>query len=114
MLGLEPVTVREYVTEDGRNAFGEWFLSLDSQAAARVLQVLVRMELGNFGDTKSVGGGVSERRINFGPGYRVYFAKDGDVLVILLGGGTKRRQSRDIDEAKQLWTDYKSRKRKGH
>ena len=114
MLGSCPVTVRAYVAEDGRTAFGEWFVSLDPQAAVRVQQALVRMELGNFGDAKPVGGGVSERRIDFGPGYRVYFAKDGDVLVILLGGGTKRRQSRDIDEAKQLWTDYKSRKRKGH
>lgn len=71
------------------------------------------MELGNFGDTKAVGGGVSERRIDFGPGYRVYFAKDGNTLVILLGGGTKKRQPRDIDKAKHLWADYNARKRKG-
>lgn len=107
------VRVRAYVTEDGEAPYGEWFASLDPQVAARVQQALVRMELGNFGDTKTVGGGVSERRIDFGPGYRVYFAKDGNTLVILLGGGTKKRQPRDIDKARRLWADYKARKRKG-
>lgn len=69
------------------------------------------MEAGNLGDVKPVGEGVSERRINFGPGFRVYFGQDGDALVLLLNGGTKRRQQRDIDEAKRLWADYKRRKR---
>ena len=68
------------------------------------------MEEGNFSNVKSVGNGVSERIIDFGPGYRVYFAKDGDNLIILLGGGTKKRQQKDIDNAKKRWRDYKNRK----
>ncbi|MCL4113365.1 UNVERIFIED_CONTAM: hypothetical protein GTU68_027553 [Idotea baltica] len=71
------------------------------------------MEQGNFSNVKAVGQGVSEYRLNFGPGYRVYFGKDGDSLVILLGGGTKKRQSNDIETAQTLWKEYKQRKRKG-
>jgi putative addiction module killer protein len=69
------------------------------------------MEHGNFSAAKAVGSGVSEVRLDFGPGYRVYFGKDGERLVILLGGGTKRRQQADIDEAHTLWAEYKNRKR---
>lgn len=71
------------------------------------------MQSGNFSNVKSVGAGVSEYRLNFGPGYRVYFGKDGDTLVILLGGGTKKRQSRDIEKAQELWKSYKQRKKRG-
>ena len=67
-------------------------------------------ELGNFSNVKGVGGGVFEYRIDFGPGYRVYFGKDGDAVVILLGGGTKKRQDRDIATAHDRWADYKKRK----
>lgn len=70
-----------------------------------------RFEQGNFGDSKSTGGGVWECRIHVGAGYRIYFGKDGDALVILLGGGTKKRQQNDIDRAKAFWKDYKQRKR---
>jgi len=70
------------------------------------------MENGNFSNVESIGEGVSETKINFGPGYRVYFANDGATLVILLGGGTKKRQSRDIENAKRHWSDYKLRKKK--
>ena len=70
------------------------------------------MENGNFSNVKSVGNGVSERRIDFGPGYRIYFAKDGDNLIILLGGGTKKRQQSDINKAREYWKDYKDRKQK--
>ena len=70
------------------------------------------MALGNLSNVKSVGAGVFERVIDFGPGYRVYFGKDGDRLVILLGGGTKKRQQADIADAQVLWTDYKLRKRR--
>jgi len=70
------------------------------------------MKLGNFGDVKPVGGGVSERRIDHGPGYRIYFGRDGAKLVILLGGGTKKRQQQDIQSAHQAWTGYKRRKRR--
>ncbi|MDF2370309.1 MAG: type II toxin-antitoxin system RelE/ParE family toxin [Rhizobiaceae bacterium] len=102
-----------YVTEVGKTPFGDWFNRLDTAAALKVRTALARIEAGNLGDVKSVGQGVSERRITFGPGYRVYFGKDGDTLVILLCGGTKRRQSKDIEQAKAFWDDYKARKRKG-
>ncbi len=69
------------------------------------------MEQGNLSTAKAVGTGVSELRLDFGPGYRVYFAKDGETLVILLGGGTKRRQQADIATAHALWAEYKRRKR---
>ena len=79
----------------------------------KVRTAIARMEAGNFSNVEPVGHGVKEYKINFGPGYRIYFGKDGDKLVILLGGGTKKRQSRDIETAKTLWKEYKSRKRKG-
>jgi len=69
------------------------------------------MELGKFGDVKSVGQGVSERRIDFGPGFRIYFGQEGRKLVVLLVGGTKKRQQRDVEQAKAYWTDYKRRKK---
>ncbi len=71
----------------------------------------MRPKMANISNVKAVGQGVSEYKINVGPGYRVYFGKDGDTLVILLGGGTKKRQSRDIEAAQSLWKDYKRRKR---
>ena len=71
-----------------------------------------RLELGNFSNVKGVGGGVFEYRVDFGPGYRVYFGKDGEAVVILLGGGTKKRQDRDIASAEERWTDYKNRRRR--
>ena len=80
----------------------------------RVLTRLDRVELGNFGDWKSVGGGVSELRLDVGPGYRVYFGRDGKDIVILLGGGTKKRQVRDIENAKKYWKLYKQEKRRAH
>ena len=108
---LTAVDVVEYVTASGRSPFGVWFGRLDPGAAARVTVALARMEQGNLSDTKSVGGGVFERRIDFGPGYRVYFGRDGRQLVILLAGGTKRRQQTDIGEAKARWQEYRTRKR---
>ena len=69
------------------------------------------MEAGNLSNVRGVGSGVLERRINVGPGYRVYFGKDGDTLIVLLGGGTKARQQRDIEDARQLWQEYRRRKR---
>jgi putative addiction module killer protein len=99
-----------YQQADGTAPFETWLADLDRQAAAKVRVVLLRMQEGNFGDVKPVGGGVSERRIDWGPGYRLYFAQDGDRLVLLLGGGTKRRQQRDIADAQGRWADYKQRK----
>ena len=68
------------------------------------------MEQGNLSNVKGVGSGVFENKINFGPGYRVYFGKDGETLIILVGGGTKKRQSKDIETAKIQWQDYQRRK----
>lgn len=102
-----------YVTEDGKAPFADWFDSLDTAASLKVRTALARIETGNLGDVKPVGQGVSERRITFGPGYRVYFGQDGGKLVILLCGGTKKRQSKDIEQAKAYWDDYRARKQKG-
>ena len=102
--------LREYQTEMGRNPFREWLHSLrDAEARARIRVRLNRVRLGNLGDCKPVGEGVMEFRLDFGPGYRVYFGQAGDVLVILLCGGDKRTQTRDIATAKQYWQSYKRR-----
>ena len=102
--------IEVYLDRKGSNPFGRWFDGLSAPAAAKVTSALVRLELGNFSSVKGVGSGVFECRIDFGPGYRVYLGKDGDALVILLGGGSKQRQSRDIEAAKERWRDYKVRK----
>ncbi len=104
--------VREYLTEDGRSPFAEWFNKLDARAAVRVTIALSRMEQGNLSNVKGLGG-IFEYKLVYGPGYRIYFGRDGDVLILLLGGGTKRTQSKDIISAKQCWTDYKKRKASG-
>lgn len=102
--------LRIYATEDGDAPFSVWLQKLrDSQARAIVRTRLARVRLGNLGDCKTVGNGVFELRIDFGPGYRVYFGQDGDRLVILLCGGDKRTQSKDIEKAKKYWSDYRSR-----
>ncbi|HEB73585.1 MAG TPA: type II toxin-antitoxin system RelE/ParE family toxin [Nitrospirae bacterium] len=103
--------VREYINAQGSSPFAKWFNGLNATAAARITMALTRVELGNLSDHKSVGAGVWELRLDFGPGYRVYFGKDGDRLVILLGGGTKKRRQKNIETAKLLWKDYKKRKR---
>ncbi len=105
------IEIREYITTEGRSPYARWFDGLNARAAAKVATALVRMEQGNLSNAKSVGAGVSERRIDFGPGYRVYFGKDGDTLIILLGGGTKKRQQKNIETAQDLWREYKRRKR---
>jgi len=105
------VELREYVAPDGRSLFGEWFDRLNSEAARRVTTALYRLGLGNFSNVKGVGGGVFEYRIDFGPGYRVYFGKDGERIVILLRGGTKQRQQSDIAMSQDYWQDYRRQKR---
>ena len=102
--------VTEYLDEDGRSPFGRWFDRLDAQAAAKVRTALAKIENGNMSNVQSVGQGVEEYRIHSGPGYRVYFGRDDEVLIVLLGGGTKRRQQADIEAARDLWRDYKDRK----
>ncbi|MFZ5617756.1 MAG: type II toxin-antitoxin system RelE/ParE family toxin [Pseudomonadota bacterium] len=105
------IRVVEYLDAAGRSPFGDWFDGLDVQAAMKVRRSVARMEFGNFGDAKPIGKGVIERRIDFGPGYRIYFGRDGDELVILLAGGTKKRQQKDIETAQSYWADYKGRKK---
>ena len=102
--------ILEYADRSGSSPFAGWFRALDAVAAAKVTTAVRRLELGNFSNVKGVGVGVFEYRIDFGPGYRVYFGKDGDDTVILLGGGTKKRQHRDIALAQERWVDYKRRK----
>ena len=98
--------LRYYLASDGGSPFEEWFGELNATAAAKVAVALARLEDGNLSKAKAVGEGVLEYRIDWGPGYRVYFGRDGDVLVILLTGGAKKRQQRDIDAAKASWADY--------
>jgi putative addiction module killer protein len=105
------IEVRLYVDTSGRAPFERWFEALDAMAAAKITAAVARMEQGNLSNAKTVGEGALEYRIDFGPGYRVYFGRDGDVLIILLGGGTKKRQDLDIEAAKMRWSDYKRRKR---
>lgn len=103
--------IREFLDSRGGSPFASWFDDLDAQAAAKVAVALTRMERGNLSNAKGVGGGVQEYRIDWGPGYRVYFGQDGDTLIILLCGGTKRRQQDDIAEAQAHWAEYKQRKK---
>jgi putative addiction module killer protein len=105
------VLILEYVDAGGDSPYRDWFEGLNAQAAAKVTVALTRMVLGNLSNVKGVGAGVLEFRIDFGPGYRVYFGKDGDRLLILLAGGTKARQQKDIATAQKRWADYKSRKK---
>lgn len=102
--------VLEHLDRAGASPFAAWFRSLDAAAAAKVTTALRRLELGHFSNVKGVGAGVFEYRIDFGPGYRVCFGKDGDSVVILLGGGTKKRQNSDIATAHDRWADDKKRK----
>jgi putative addiction module killer protein len=108
---LSMVEVQEYLGRSGRSPFAEWFDGLNAQAAAKVATAITRMGLGNFSNAKGLSAGVYEYKLDCGPGYRIYFGKDGEVLVILLGGGTKKRQQTDIDNAIAKWQDYKHRKK---
>jgi putative addiction module killer protein len=105
-------TIREFVKE-GSSPFSAWFSALDSTAASKVTTALYRLKFGNFSNVRPVGSGVSEYKIDFGPGYRIYFGQDGSTLVILLTGGTKKTQSTDIEKAKTFWLEYKAGKQHG-
>ena len=106
------IAVREYLDARGRSPFARWFNRLPAQAAAKIRTAIARMEAGNLGDVKGVGEGVQERKIDCGPGYRIYFGRDGRELIILLGGGSKKGQENDIKRAKECWKDYRDRKAK--
>ncbi len=107
------VAVREYIDVRGASPFAHWFEGLDATAAAKVATALYRLGQGNFSRVEGVGSGVYECKIHFGPGYRVYFGKDGKELILLLGGGSKKRQDADISAALAYWQDYKKRKGRG-
>jgi putative addiction module killer protein len=100
------MTVREYVTRDGRCPFREWLRGLDRTFTQRIQARVLRFELGNLGDSKALGGGVHEARFDFGPGFRLYFGREGETIVLLLCGGDKSTQSKDIDRARVFWKEY--------
>ena len=108
-----PIKVQEYIREDASIPYKQWFDTLSAQAAAKVTVAKLRMELGNTSSIKWFDG-MGEYVIDWGPGYRIYLAKDGDTLIVLFGGGTKRGQQRDIDKAKELLAEYKARKKAIH
>jgi putative addiction module killer protein len=103
------IRVEEYIRPDGSSQYAEWFDTLDAQAAAKVTTAKLRMELGNTSNVKWFAG-IGEYVIDWGPGYRIYLAKDGELLIVLFGGGTKRRQQSDIVRSKALHAEYKARK----
>jgi putative addiction module killer protein len=103
--------VQEYVREDGSIPYQKWFDSLDTQAAIKITVAISRLALGNTSNIKWFNG-IGEYRIDFGPGYRIYLVQDGKELIILFGGGTKKRQQSDIQKALELFQEYKKRKKK--
>ncbi len=105
-----PRELVNYQTTDGQEPFSEWFYSLrDKQTQRRVSARLLRVEEGNLGDHASVGDDVWELRLFFGAGYRIYYAEEGDRIILLLSGGDKSSQSRDIERAKVYWKEYQER-----
>lgn len=108
---MSAIQVLEYLDRSGRSPYGSWFNDLDATAAAKIATALYRLEQGNFSRVEGVGKGVFEVRIDFGPGYRIYFGKDGEAVVVLMGGSTKKRQSAAIKAAHDAWDDYKRRKK---
>lgn len=106
------IELRYFSNDQGQSRFEEWFDALDAAAATKVSVALARIEQGNLSNVKSVGEGVLECRIDWGPGYRVYFGRERQILVILLTGGTKKRQQHDIETAQAMWAEYKRKRTK--
>jgi len=104
------LAIREYVTRQGKSPFREWLKNLDMGIQARVQARVLRFESGNLGDHKSVRGGVWEARLDFGPGYRLYFARDGNAVILFLAGGDNASQSKDVVAAKRYWQDFRETK----
>lgn len=107
---MDRIRIVEYFTPSGVSPFAEWFDRLDAAAAAKVATALYRMAEGNFSNVKGVGGGVYERRIDFGAGYRIYFGKENESTLVLLTGGTKQRQRRSIEKARRYWREFRLRR----
>ena len=107
------IEIKVLETDEGKVPFEEWYDSLrDKLTKVRIRRRLDRIELGNFGDTESVGEGVYELRLHFGSGYRVYFGRVGSTVIVLIGGGDKSRQKKDIAQAKAIWRQYKDEAQK--
>lgn len=111
---MADIRIIEYLDQQSRSPFALWFEGLSAPAAAKVTAGIYQMAAGNWSNVKGVGHGVFERKIDFGPGYRIYFGKDGDRLVILLGGSSKQRQHQAIEAAQTRWVDYRRRRITGH
>lgn len=105
---MNKITIKYFVTDTGKVPFKEWLKELDKPIRAIILARLDRISLGNFGDCHSIQGakGISEMRFDIGAGYRIYYGKEGNTVIILLVGGSKRTQTRDIEKAKRYWQDY--------
>ena len=110
MAPMEP-SIREWVDSSGRSPFGSWFAGLGGRAAAKITVALKRLEAGNTSKVEALGGGVHELKIDWGPGLRVYFGREGATIIVLLGGGEKHRQQADIEAAKARWADRAARPR---
>ncbi len=109
-MATKPNDIAIYTTGNGKAPFSDWLIGLRDISGRAVIRTRInRLRLGNFGDCKLVGSGVFELRIDYGPGYRVYLGKEADKLVVLLSGGDKRSQKRDIAQAQKYWVDYRSR-----
>lgn len=107
---VHPKQIVFYADEDGKEPFQVWIDNLrDKQGRRRIINRLFRVQQGNYGDVEPIGEGLSELRLFFGPGYRVYFGEDAGNIVVILCGGDKASQSRDIETAKDYWKEYKSR-----
>ena len=105
------ITILEYQTEEGFSPFTYWFDGLNAEAATKIRTAVARLELGNTSNIKWFTG-IGEYIINWGPGYRIYLAKEGEQLILLLGGGTKKTQTKDIEKAKAFLKEYKARKKR--
>jgi len=105
------IIIKEYLDVKGGSPFAKWFNRLKPETAAKVTMYLYRLEQGNDSNVKYLSAGVYEYKLHYGPGYRIYFGKEGKTLIILLKGGTKKQQGQDIEKAKALWKEYKTRKR---
>ena len=104
------LVVKEYLTAEGKNPFRTWLSTLDMAVSQRIQARILRLETGNLGDVKGLRGGIFEARIAFGPGYRIYFGRDELTSVLILLGGDKSHQSKDILRARYYWVDYLERR----
>ncbi|MDO8811560.1 MAG: type II toxin-antitoxin system RelE/ParE family toxin [Gallionella sp.] len=104
------IKVEEYLTEEGKNHYREWFNGLSVEYASKVAAARARMMTGSLGNVKPIDGTLKEYRIDWGPGIRIYIVQNGDTLIVLLGGGTKSGQKADIRQAKKLRDEYDARK----